>query len=138
MVLTKAHRAYFEAAKAVSKLSDFPRIKIGAVAVYGHRVISSGCNSLKTDTLQKKYNIYRFTEEAKHSQHAELACLKPLIGRKDIDFKNIELYVYREYKNGDLAMCRPCPSCLALIRSLGIRYIYYVGDNSYINEELIY
>ena len=122
----------------MAKLSDFPRVKIGCVAVYKHRIVSSGCNSIKTDTLQKKYNIYRFTEEAKHCQHAELACLKPLIVRKDIDFKNVELYIYREYKNGDLGMCRPCPSCLALIRSLGIRYIYYTGDNSYINEELIY
>lgn len=138
MRLSKSHRAYFEAARSVAQLSDFPRIKIGAVAIYKHRIVSSGFNSIKTDTLQKKYNIYRFTEEAKHCQHAELACLKPLIGRKDIDFKNVELYVYREYKNGDLAMCRPCPSCLALIRSLGIRYIYYTGDNSYINEELIY
>lgn len=138
MRLSKSHRAYFEAARSVAQLSDFPRIKIGAVAVYRHRIISSGCNSIKTDTLQKKYNIYRFKEESRHCQHAELACLKPLMGRKDIDFKNVELYVYREYKNGDLAMSRPCPSCSALIRSLGIRYIYYTGDNSYINEELIY
>jgi deoxycytidylate deaminase len=138
MRLSKSHRAYFEAARSVAQLSDFPRIKIGAVAIYKHRIVSSGCNSIKTDTLQKKYNIYRFTEESKHCQHAELACLKPLIGRKDIDFKNVELYVYREYKNGDLAMCRPCPSCLALIRSLGIRHIHYTGDKSYIYEELFY
>ena len=138
MRLSKSHRAYFEAAKAISKLSDFPRVKIGCVAAYKHRIVSSGCNSIKTDTLQKKYNIYRFTEEAKHCQHAELACLKPLMTRKDIDFKNVELYIYREYQNGDLGMCRPCPSCLALIRSLKIRYIYYTGCNSYINEELIY
>lgn len=138
MHLTKAHRAYFEAARSVAQLSDFPRIKIGAVAVYKHRIVSSGFNSIKTDTLQKKYNIYRFKEESKHCQHAELACLKPLIGRKDIDFKNVELYVYREYKNGDLAMSRPCLSCSALIRSLGIRHIHYTGDQSYIYEELLY
>lgn len=138
MRLSKSHRAYFDAAKAMSKLSDFPRVKIGCVAVYKHRIVSSGCNSIKTDTLQKKYNIYRFSEESKHCQHAELACLKPLMARKDIDFKNVELYVYREYKNGDLGMCRPCPSCLALIRSLGVRHIHYTGDQSYIYEELLY
>ena len=138
MRLTKAHKAYFDAARSVAQLSDFPRIKIGTVAVYKHRIISSGCNLVKTAPIQKKYNIYRFAEDTPHCLHSEVACLKPLIGRNDIDFKNIELYIYREYKNGDLAMCRPCPSCLALIRSLGIRYIYYVGDNSYINEELIY
>ena len=53
MRLSKSHRAYFEAARSVAQLSDFPRISIGCVAVYKHRVISSGFNSIKTDTLQK-------------------------------------------------------------------------------------
>ena len=141
MTITKSHKAYFEAARAVAQLSDFPKVKIGCVAVSGHHLISSGCNSTRTDTLQKKYNKYRFTEDdsrTMHCQHAELACLKPLMGRKDIDFKNVELYIFRRYKNGDLALARPCPSCMALIRSLGIRHLYYTGSNIYINEELIY
>lgn len=141
MTISKSHRCYFEAAKACAQLSDFPRVKIGCVAVYGHHIISSGYNSTRTDTLQKKLNKYRFMEDdskTQHALHAETMALKPLMGRKDIDFKNVELYVYREYKNGDLAMARPCVSCIALIRSLGVRHLYYTGSNSYINEELIY
>lgn len=141
MTISKSHRCYFEAAKACAQLSDFPRVKIGCVAVSGHNIISSGYNQTKTAPIQKKLNKYRFTEDdssTHHAIHAEVNALKPLMGRKDIDFKNIELYVYREYKNGDLAMARPCPSCIALIRSLGVRHLYYTGSNSYINEELIY
>ena len=137
MKISKSHRAYFEAAKAVSKLSDYKRVKMGAVAVYNHRIISSGCNSDKTDPLQKKLNIERFSEDAKHSVHAELKCLKPLMEDKSIDFSRVSLYVYREFKNGDLALARPCKSCEKLIKSLGIKKIYYTGNGSYIAENFV-
>lgn len=138
MHLTKSHRAYFKAAKAVSELSDFRQHHIGAVAVCGHKIISSGCNSCKTNPMQKRLNIHRFDADTPATLHAELSCLLPLINRKDIDFSSMSLYIYREYKNGDLALARPCASCEALIRNLGIRSIYYTGNKSYINEEIIY
>ena len=138
MKLTKSHKAYFKAAKAISELSDFPRVKIGCCAVYKHKIISSGCNSMKTNPTQKRFNSYRFSVDTPHTIHAELACLLPLIGRKDINFGDLSLYIYRELKSGDLSLAKPCASCEALIKSLGIRNIYYTGNNSYINEEIIY
>lgn len=138
MRLTKVRRAYFDAAKSVAQLSDFPRIKIGAVAVYKHHIISSGYNSIKTAPIQKKYNIYRFKEDTPHSIHAELSCLKNIIGRSDIDFKHVELYIYRSNKSGELAVARPCPSCMKLITELGIRNIYYTNTGGYSHEELLY
>lgn len=138
MELSKSHKAYFKTAKAMAELSDFPRVQIGCCAVYKHKIISSGCNSLKTNPTQKRLNIHRFSVDTPHTVHAELACLLPLINRKDIDFSNVSLYIYREYKNKTPATSRPCPSCMALIRQLGIRKLYYTGDSSYINEEIIY
>lgn len=138
MHITKSHRAYFKAAKSMSELSNFKQHHIGAVAVYGHKIISSGCNSYKTNPMQKRLNIHRFDADTPATLHAELSCLLPLISRKDIDFSNVSLYIYREYKNGELALARPCASCEALIRSLGIRNIYYTGNRSYISEEIIY
>lgn len=138
MKLTKSHKAYFKAAKSMSELSDFKQYHIGAVAVYGHKIISSGYNSCKTNPVQKRLNIYRFDADTPATLHAELSCLLPLINRKDIDFSNMSLYIYREHKNGNLAMSRPCASCMALLRNLGIRHIYYTGNGSYINEEIIY
>lgn len=137
MKLTKTRRAYFEAAKAISEMSDFPRTKVGAVAVYGHHIISSACNTKKTAPIQKKYNIYRFSEDTPASVHAEIACLKPLIGRKDIDFKHIDLYVYRSNKKGLPMLARPCPSCMKLITDLGIRNIYYSNNNGYSYENIL-
>lgn len=138
MQLSKSHRAYFKAAKAIAELSDFPRVNIGCCAVYKHKIISSGCNSTKTNPTQKRLNAYRFEADTPATLHAELSCLLPLINRKDINFGDVSLYIYREDKNRQIAQSRPCPSCMALIRELGIRKLFYTGDNSYINEELIY
>ena len=138
MELSKSHRAYFKTAKAIAELSDFPRVKIGCCAVYKHKIISSGCNSMKTNPTQKRLNAHRFDADTPATMHAELSCLLPLISRKDVDFSDVSLYIYREFKSGDLALARPCASCEALIRSLGIRYIYYTGNSSYISEEIIY
>ena len=138
MQLTKSHRAYFKAAKAISEMSSFKNQHIGAVAVYKHKIISSGTKSNKTNPIQKRFNIHRFSVDTPHTIHAELACLLSLINRKDINFSEVSLYIYREYKNGKPAISRPCPSCMALIRQLGIRKLYYSGDNSFIHEELEY
>ena len=138
MKLSKSHRAYFKAAKAMSELSTYKQHHLGCVAVCQHKIISSGHNSNKTNPTQKRLNACRFTEETPHTIHSEVSCLLPLIGRKDIDFSRVSLYIYREHKNGELALARPCASCMTLIRSLGIRHIYYTGSKSYVYEEIIY
>lgn len=137
MVLNKTRKAYFNIAREVSVLSDFPRVKIGAIAVYGHHVISSGCNLQKTMPIQKKYNKYRFSEDTNHFAHAEITCLKPLIRRQDIDFKHVDLYIYREDKNNRPSLSRPCPSCMKFITELGIRHIYYSNYGGYSHEEIL-
>lgn len=139
MELSKSHRAYFKAAKAVSELSKFEQHKIGAVVVYKHKIISSGCNSYVTNPLQKRYNKFRFdTDQTSHSKHAELECLLPIINRRDIDFNRVNLYIYRQHKSGALACARPCESCFNLIKDLGIRNIYYSNDGGFSHEEIIY
>ena len=137
MKITKSHRAYFKAARAMSELSDFPRVNIGCVAVYKHKIISSGCNSTKTNPTQKRLNIHRFDADTPATIHAELSCLLPLINRRDIDFSNVSLYIYREYKSGELALARPCPSCMKLITELGIRSIYYTNFGRFSHEEIL-
>ncbi len=137
MKLTKSHKAYFKAAKAISALSDFPKVQIGCCAVYKHKIISSGCNSIKTNPTQKRLNVYRFDADTPATIHAELSCLLPLINRKDINFRDVSLYVYREYKNGELALARPCPSCMKLITELGIRHIYYTNFGGFSHEEIL-
>lgn len=134
--MTKKQKSFFEAAKAVSTMSDFDRVHIGCVVVNGnHRIISSGANSRRTHPLQKKLNKERFQEDTNHSLHSEVTALLPLL-KEDIDFKRVELYTYRELKDGSIAISRPCPSCMALIKSLGIKRIWYTTNDGYASEEI--
>ena len=103
-MLSKKDKSYFRAAQAVSTLSDFKRVNVGAVLIYKHRIASSSCNSQRTHPLQQKLNKERFEEETPAKLHAEVSCLLPLLGNKDIKWRDCELYVYREYKKGGLAL----------------------------------
>lgn len=135
MEFSKRDIAYFKTAKAVSELSDFPRVHIGCVITNGHRIISSGFNSRRSHPLQKKLNKERFSEDSSHLLHAESAALIPLLD-KDIDWKKCSIYIYREHKDGRRALACPCLSCQKLIKQLGIRHIYYTGNDSYIYENI--
>lgn len=135
--MTKKQKSFFDAAKAVSKMSDFPRIHIGCVVTDAHRIISSGCNSTKTHPLQKVLNKERFDADTPHTLHAEVAALAPLI-KEDIDFTKVSIYVYREKRNGELGLARPCASCLRLIKKLKIRNIYYTSEGGYSYEKIFY
>lgn len=140
--LSKAQKSLFEIAKRVSELSTYSnthtksRVKIGCVVVQGHQIISSGYNSNKTNPLQQKYNRLRFDEDSPHKMHAEVAALSPLINNRSIDFSKVKLFMYREKMDHTLGKSRPCKSCMALIKDLGIRDIYYTTDDGYCHESI--
>lgn len=132
--MTRKQKSFFDAAKAVSESSEFPKVHIGCVITEGnHRIISSGCNSTKTHPLQKQLNRERFEVDSVHSLHAEVSALLPLM-KEDIDFSKVEVYTHRNYANGKIAMARPCPSCMKLIKDLGIKKIHYTTADGYACE----
>ena len=134
--LTNSQKSFFDIAKKVSELSTFHRknVKIGCLIVSGHRIISSGYNSDKTNPIQKKYNRLRFSVETPHKLHAEISALLPLLNNKDIDFSKVKIFTYREKADHSLGKSRPCKSCMALIKDLGIKNIYYTTDDGYCHE----
>lgn len=132
--MTKRNRSFFKAAKAMSELSDFHKAHLGCVVTCGSRIISSGYNESKTSPLQKELNALRFSKDTPHSNHSEVKALIPLIHRGDVDFNRCNIYVYREHKDGTLALARPCKSCQKLIRDLGIKKIYYTVEDGYAEE----
>lgn len=132
--MTRKQKSFFDAAKAVSESSEFPKVHIGCVITEGnHRIISSGCNSTKTHPLQKQLNKERFEVDSVHSLHAEVSALLPLM-KEDIDFSKVEVYTHRNYANGKIAMARPCPSCMKLIKDLGVKKIHYTTADGYACE----
>lgn len=70
-----------------------------------------------------------------HKLHAEINCLNQ-IKHLDINFSKVKLYIYRIRKDQPYGMARPCPSCMAAIKDLGIKNIYYTTNDGYSYERL--
>lgn len=135
-MITKSERAYFRVAKAVSELSDHSTHHLGCVVVNKHKIISSGCNSgVKCSPIQSKLDAERFDMPSLGKVHAEVAALIPLVKNR-MDLSNSEIYVYRQHKDGSPAMARPCPSCMKLIKSCGIKYINYTTEDGFASETI--
>ena len=133
--LSKTDRAFFNSARAVSKLSDH-HYKLGCVVVDRHRIISSGFNSkTKCHRVQAVLDEEFFGRATRGSEHAEVAALLPLIRRR-ADLSSATVYVYREDRFGRLAMARPCPRCMSLLLRLGVRKIKYTTPLGFAAERI--
>ena len=127
---------YFNKAYEVAKISDYPKIHVGCIAVYQNTIIGIGCNSNKTHPRQKYYNRYREqSDKLLPKLHAEINCLNQL-KHLDINFEKVKLYIYRIGNDRKFRMARPCPSCMAAIKDLGIKNIYYTSDDGFVYERL--
>ena len=127
---------YFLKARQVATISDYYKTHIGCVAVYQGQVVGLGCNTNKTHPVQKFYNRYREPSDTMLPKlHAEISCINQ-IKHLDINFSKVKLYIYRIRNDKPYGMSRPCPSCMAAIRDLGIRDIYYTTNEGYSYERL--
>lgn len=127
---------YLDKARQVAAISDYQKYHIGCVAVYQGQVIGLGCNCNKTHPTQKFYNKYRNPSESMLPKlHAEISCLNQLKGL-NINFSKVKLYIYRIRKDQPFGLARPCPSCMAAIKDLGIKEIYYTTNDGYSCERL--
>ena len=131
----------FNIAKEISYMSNYRRIHVGAVVCEGKNVISTGYNSTKTRPLQHQYNIYRGFEDYKNSipqVHAEINALSRLVGKKDINWNKVSIFIYREHQNGTPGCSKPCPACMALIKKLNIKNIYYIDEQGdYVKQRIL-
>lgn len=137
-MLSKSDYRYFRKARTIADISDFKRAHVGCVAIYQGNIIGLGCNTNKTHPIQQKYNKYRDHDQQNYfapKLHAEINCLNS-IRHMDINFGKVKLYIYRTLHVKECGMSRPCPSCMAAIRDLGIRHIYYTTDSGYAYESV--
>lgn len=131
---TPRHLRFFSHARSMAEMSDYTRCPIGCIAVYKNRIIGCGFNSHRTHPLQQQYNQYReFGNNQKNvraSIHAEVAVVSQ-IRHMDIDHSRVELYIYRKCKSRASGEAKPCPACMAAIKSLSIKKVYYTTDDGY-------
>ena len=135
-MLSNTDYKYFQKAHQIATISDYKKQHVGCVAVYQGQVIGLGCNCNKTHPAQKFYNKYRNPSDSLLPKlHAEISCLNQ-IKHLNINFAKVKLYIYRIRKDQPYGLSRPCPSCMAAIKDLGIRDIYYTTNDGYSYERL--
>lgn len=127
---------FFEVAKAVSKTSEYPRIKIGCCIVKRNRILAVGVNLLKSHPMQKRFNKYREidTNRIRNNIHAELDAILKVANKEDLI--GADVYLYREDKFGIRKMSKPCPACTQMLKMYGIKNIYYADYDRYCEERL--
>lgn len=135
MELGKKDKSYFRVAANISEQSDH-RCKLGCVVVNNHHIISTGHNSASdAHGMQVRLNKKFFNMDSAGYKHAEIDALLPLI-RQHIDLSGATLYVYRKNGLNSLAMARPCPRCMSVIKNCGIKKIKYTTADGYAYELL--
>lgn len=116
---------YFELAKRLSEKSDHHTHHIGCVIVKKNVILGLGFNQMKSHP--KSPHDWKMI-------HAELHAV---LGLLPYELKGAEMYVYREHKNGTLAIAKPCSSCQKLIRTCGIKTVYYTDEGGYSSYDVI-
>lgn len=106
----------FHYAKIVRSLSEH-KTPMGAAIFRHNKLVALGCNIQKTHT--KFPHLY--------SIHAEIKAI--LSAQTDI--RGCDIYVYRELRDGTIALAKPCETCLQTIIEAGIRRVYYTVQNGY-------
>lgn len=138
IIPTKTQQSFFRAAESVLCLSNHIRTRHGCVLVDKHRIVSSGYNSsTRCSPLQKQIDTARFgsPEQQKGTVHAETACLLPLI-KQGYDMSRSDLYIVRRHKNDSLAISKPCPGCMSLLRASGVRRVFFSVEGGCACEEV--
>jgi len=105
----------FRIAERTALDSPFEQHRVGAVIVKGGRVLSTGYNEIRWLERLRKTNIH--AEEA--------AILKLLKARRLSSLIGSDIYVTRFTRGGAIGCAKPCANCEALIRSVGIRRVFY-------------
>lgn len=133
---------FFKFAREAAKKADYTGSSsspsIGAVAVYKGSIIAEAWNTNKTSPLQARYNIYRYyNPSVPPKNHCETALVQKIRWKfgDNLQWDKVDIYLYREYKDGRLACSRPCTSCLHMLKEeFGIKRIFYTTDEGFVEE----
>ena len=115
---------FFNLARLVSRKSP-SEVKVGCVIVQGNREISVGFNDMRK-THPRSPHPFR-------TRHAEFDAT---LGVSLDDLEGATAYVYRELKDGSLALAKPCKFCQRALKEAGIHVCYFTCDKGYERMDL--
>ena len=92
-----------------------------------------------SENLLTKLTNYAILYPRRCYDHPVLATPKadllPLI-RQGYDMSRSDLYIIRRHRNGSLALSRPCPGCMSLLRANGVRRVFFSVEGGYAVDRL--
>lgn len=121
------HKKFFDCAYSVALSGpgvggrNRHTFKLGAVIVDRKRVVMARFNCLKTHTKLRSYSPWPYL-------HAESYAILSL-GLENCNNKT--MYVVRVRSDGSIGLALPCSSCMALIKAVGIREVFYSTYEGY-------
>ena len=107
------------AIKEANKSTCHP-YKVGAVVFKNNRIISSGHNQIRHNSINNKYKKYK---EALHAEQ------DAVLGLDWNNIKGCSILVVRLNYNGNISMGKPCDMCTNMIKYIGIKKMYYSNYN---------
>jgi deoxycytidylate deaminase len=113
---------FFDLAKKLSFKSNHRQHKMGCVIAKGNKLLGIGFN--KNRTHPKSMSEFR-------TLHCEVDAV---INAGEENLNGAIAYIYRQTKGGKLGLSRPCLGCEALLRSYGIKTVYYTSPEGYQKE----
>lgn len=114
--------------------SDHPDHPVGAAIMSNGKIIASGCNQgWKTHTYVRQHS-WKNGHQNNKTIHAELAAIFKVKNKKKL--KGAIIFVYRQTKNGNFGMARPCCMCMDLIRHYGIKKVIYTTEFGLVEEKV--
>jgi|SRR5581483_1298042 len=118
------HNHFINLAKKASEKSDHHKYKMGCVIAKGNKVLGIGFNTNKTHP--RSPHTYK-------SIHAEFMAWMNA-GYSDI--AGATAYVFRQQKDGTLAMAKPCECCWQFLVESGVSEVVYSFEGTYKKESL--
>lgn len=131
--MNKRSKRFISLALRESLLSSYRRVQIGAVIVDGNYVVAKASNQATSHPRQFHANNRAGRLAPAHACHAEIHAL---VRSKDYDLTGCEIFVARFNRNGNLAMCRPCPACEGALQDAGIQSVTYTTESGIVKEFL--
>ena len=111
--------------RKLASCSDHHQHKLSCIIVNKNKVVSVGYNQIKTHPkATTRYNML----------HAEI---NALLAANCAEIRGCTAYIFRECRNGHLAMARPCEGCYKALYNAGIRKIIYTLYNTWKEETLV-
>jgi len=117
--LLRRDKKFFDLARKMSHKSNHHRHKLGCVITRKKTIVGIGWNQIKSHSAAPT----KF-----HMIHAEFHAI---LGVLPSDINGATAYVYREHKDGKVAMAKPCSICQRMFRDCNIKKIYYTTEAGY-------